>query len=433
MPASSLVGSKIGNYELLEFLGEGTSTYSFLARDDRGKLLVAKRLADPLAADRATAARFLAVSELSSKIRMKRCVAVVVAQRSSADGVFLFREHVEGRPLSRIVEAGRLSELDPGRVADDLCEAVRALASRGVIHGGIHPGNVIVQADGQARVTDFGVGLSRLTSKAGDSYPLDALRYLAPEQLRGESAEAQADVYAVGLLVSLLYHGVPPFAAADRRELATRILTGFAEANPVLAAAVDRFAAKRYGSVDALRDRLKDLFPPEAKPDDKVDHKPDKRPDPRPEVKLDLKPEPKLESKPEPKLEPKPEPKSEPERQLQPKTAEPPGELSRIFDLKGGRDLLTLPANEPWRVPRAAAEQRPLQLVNQGRGPLRIAIKCVGRGVSANLAEVDIRPGGMAPLIVTFSADGDEWANLQLTWQNGSRQANRVMRIQRTV
>ena len=181
-------GVVIGGYRVTGRLGAGTIAEAFLASNARGKTVVAKKLADPFAAQDKVKRNFLGISQQSARIRIRKHVAVIAGQHSSTDGVYLLREYVEGESLRDLLERGELTRRDgAGQVLRDLCEALRALQRGGVVHGGIHPGNVIVQPDGRAKLTDFCASRFALSGSLASSYPLGALRYLAPEQWGGAS------------------------------------------------------------------------------------------------------------------------------------------------------------------------------------------------------------------------------------------------------
>ena len=336
-----MIGFRVGSYEIVERLGQGTSTTTWLARDHRGKRAVVKRLLDPLAADEAVVVRFLAAVDQSGKIRVRNHVATVLAEKRSSEGVFLVRQYVEGDSLARCAEKGRLSSLDPDQVARDLCDAVRAMASRDVIHGGLHPGNAIVRPDGRVKVTDFGITAAVLTSSVPESTPLEALAYLAPEQWQGAEATPRTDIYSVAAMISLVDHREPIFRVRDRRQVEQEALSTGSHVGPVLAAALHPDPARRYTAIDELRSRLGDRN--------------------------------SLERQTE---IPKPAAQA---------TTPAGGSLDWIFDVKERRNLLESLPPKPWIIKRdGRRQQRPLQVANRGPGNLQLSVSTVGEGVSGS-------------------------------------------------
>lgn len=374
------LGLKIGGYELVQEFGGGTVSTTWLARDDSGKCVVAKRLLNHLAGQPGLSEQYLRAVELSSKVRMKRFVAIVTSQKSSPDGVFLLREYVAGKPLADFLRRGAVQELNLVQLADDLGEGLRSLSMRGIVHGGLHPWNVIVQPDGRARITDFGTSLGQLGGKVNGNYPLGRLRYLAPEQWKGQPADVKSDIYSLGLIFARLLSAEDLFPANDFRELGLLVQTGTSRSEPVLAGALEPNPARRLGDVEKLRDGLKAL-----------------------DFQSLLE---KITKK-----------------TLPPTVAH--GNLTSLFDLRGNRDLLTLPSIPPIPVPA------PLSLANGGAGMLSLAVQSPSRGVIISPPGLDIAPGQRGTMRVDLAADADRFANLFFRWDAQGGPQELVFKIYR--
>src|SRR6516162_2521573 len=200
----------IGLYIVGDRLGTGTAADSFLTAST--PVQVVKRLKNDLAESELTKQRFLDALTQTSKIKSRRFLAMVLSQKTCEDGIFLVREHVEGKSLAQFQREGQLAGLNAKQLAYDLCDALRALHLQGIVHGGVHPGNIIVQADGHLKLVDFGIGRARLTGRVDAACTLPGARYLAPEQWAGQEIGPETDLYSAGLIVALL---------ADRREPVT--------------------------------------------------------------------------------------------------------------------------------------------------------------------------------------------------------------------
>ena len=390
-----MIGLKIGSYQILEELGSGTSATAYLARDSRGKRMVAKRLRDLLASNRTIVERFLAAAEASARIRIRKHVAAVLVRRTSAEGVLLFREYVEGRPLSDYVRAGKLAELDGDQLARDICDGLRAIASRDIVHGGIHPGNVIVGPDGRAKLTDFGIGLAHLMAEVTQAYPAEALGYLAPEQWGGERGTTRSDIYSVGAIIALLDHGRAIFDGKDYAQLKAQISAGRKLSCPVLSAALHANPARRHPTVEKLRDSLAQRAAATKRP------KPAK-----------------------PKRKPAKTAKAAPGKA---------GWLSSLFDRVAGRDLLESFPPKPWFIPPSShRQQRPLRAANGGPETLTLSVSSVGKGVSASPSRLAIDPGGAAWTVVNVEPGSDTFVNLLLKWKQGRTEKQVVIKVVRS-
>lgn len=159
----------------------------------------------------------------------------------------LVRPYVTGRPLAELLRDGPLSEARAVPIARALAGALAPLHARGIAHGELHPGNVILSDDGAVTILD---GLEPFCGVAepGDPYAAAEAAHAAPEVVRGARPTPRADVWTIGLLVHRLLTGAHPLEGGDPATTAARILyetplgTGLARPDlpPTLAAAVDR-------------------------------------------------------------------------------------------------------------------------------------------------------------------------------------------------
>ncbi len=432
--ADAEIDVQIPGYEILRVLGAGTSTKSYLALDKKGNHVVVKRLMDRLASQPRVAHKFLAVNDQSSRIRMKRHVATVSGQRSSADGIYLVRQFVEGRSLAACILKGFLKHLDAHRLARDIGEAIRAMNTRGVVHGGLHPGNVIVTTDRRAIVTDFGCGLAQLCQGIQKPYPLDALRYLAPEQWLGKQGDERADVYSAALVIALLKNGRHAFDANDGNRLEAQIRTGHVDSTAAITKAVNKSAEMRYPNIDAFNKELRAEWKPAKSTPDRppaptrdskaAPNTPTKSPPAQePPRKAKARPKSKAKSQstepskarptPDPPQPPEPKPVVEPDAKPEFETDEHP-ELAV-------RDVLSraeVTAQSPSVfVPAASTrQQRPLRLTNVGRGILDLTLSSHGSGIDVNPTHLVIPPGRANSVTVTLDPNSDRITKLACRW-----------------
>src|SRR5512132_3120335 len=126
-------------------------------------------------------------------------------------------EYIDGEDLASLLRRiGRLPSDKALDLARQLCAGLAAAHERGVLHRDLKPANVMIDGEGQVRITDFG-----LAAIAGSAHnPLAGTpAYMAPELLAGKEASVQSDVYALGLVLYELFTGRRAFSAPTVAEL----------------------------------------------------------------------------------------------------------------------------------------------------------------------------------------------------------------------
>jgi eukaryotic-like serine/threonine-protein kinase len=201
-------------YELGPVLGEGG-----MARVHRGydrqlrRPVAVKVLAPPYDRDRAFVERFR--REARSAAGLSHPNVVSVFDNGSYHGThFIVTELVEGETLADRLRGGPMPPEEAAAVAVDVCRALEAAHSRGLIHRDVKPGNVMLLPDGRVKVVDFGIaraaGSDTLT---GTGVVLGSTAYLAPEQASGQPVDERADLYALGCVLYEMLTGAVPFSA----------------------------------------------------------------------------------------------------------------------------------------------------------------------------------------------------------------------------
>ena len=211
------VGRVLGDrYRLTRPLGVGASAHVYVAEDISLRRLVAIKVLHPaLAGDEAFLRRFRAEAQVVAALRHPNILRVYDWGQDSG-APYLVMELLEGGSLRALLDRGEL--LSPAQAAAVGADAARALDyahRRGLVHRDIKPANLIFDDEGRLTVADF--GLARALAEATWTEPAGAVvgtaRYAAPEQVRGESLDSRADVYALALVLIEATTGIVPFAA----------------------------------------------------------------------------------------------------------------------------------------------------------------------------------------------------------------------------
>jgi hypothetical protein len=242
----------------------------WLAEDPLLSRRVAVKLLLPaLAVDDALRVRFRNEAIAAAKLTHPGIVATY--DTGDDDGTaYIVMELVEGKTLRRLIDdRGTLTVGDAVDISSQVADALEHAHRQGLVHRDIKPANVLVQPDGRVKVTDFGIakaaGSDDLTRTG---HVVGTARYLAPEQVDGQSVDGRADVYALGLILYEMLTGKPPFRGDT--EMATAVARLTNAPDPVSAArpdvprpledAVARSLARdpeyRFQSAQAFKDAL---------------------------------------------------------------------------------------------------------------------------------------------------------------------------------
>ncbi len=201
-----------GRYRVLQKIGSGGMADVWLADDTHLQRRVAlKVLHARFAQDQEFIERFRREAEAAAGLQHPNVVAVF--DRGEVDGTYyIAMQYLEGRSLKELIDAGLSPEQAVGLVRQVL-EGARFAHRHGIVHRDLKPQNVIVDADGKATVTDFGIaraGVSEIT-QAGSV--MGTPHYLSPEQAQGFDVTAVSDLYSVGVMLYEALTGRVPFEA----------------------------------------------------------------------------------------------------------------------------------------------------------------------------------------------------------------------------
>ena len=226
---SPLRGTTLGNYRLLDPLGEGAFGTVFLAEQREP---VVRRVALKMLREEQTApnvlARFEAERQALALMEHPHIATILDAGSDSNGRPYFVMEYVPGRPITSCVDEKRLTLRQRLELFEQVCHAAQHAHSKGVIHRDLKPSNIMVTTrDGRAhaKVIDFGIAKAtqmRLTPHTlftADSAFIGTPEYMSPEQVAGSpDIDTRTDVYSLGVVLYELLVGSTPFGTKALRE-----------------------------------------------------------------------------------------------------------------------------------------------------------------------------------------------------------------------
>ena len=215
-----------GRYRIVRKLGSGGMADVYLAEDeDLGRRIAIKILNDRHANDESFVERFRREAKNAAGLSHPNIVSIY--DRGEAEGTYyIAMEYLDGRSLKELVVArGPLPISDAIDATRQVLAALRFAHRKGVVHRDIKPHNVMADADGRLKVTDFGIaraGVSQMT-EAGSI--IGTAQYLSPEQARGAPVDQRSDLYSVGVVLYEMLTGTTPFSGESPVEIAMKHLS----------------------------------------------------------------------------------------------------------------------------------------------------------------------------------------------------------------
>src|SRR5262245_29172215 len=232
--ATLRIGQPFGRYRIEGLLGSGGMGVVYRARDRKLQRTVAIKVPERTDAD--TRRLLLQEGRLAASLTHP-AICRVHAIRANADPPFIVMEHVNGTPLSTVIQRGDGLPLELAlRYATQLVGAVAYAHGRGVVHGDLKSANILIEPGGTLKVVDFGLAVRQRIDADASRFELETTRasgrsgagtipYMSPEVLRGGPSDLLSDVWALGVVTYEMLSGCRPFTGSTRYEMASAILT----------------------------------------------------------------------------------------------------------------------------------------------------------------------------------------------------------------
>ncbi len=202
-----------GRYEVLEQIGAGGMAIVYKAKDLLlNRVVTIKVLREQFSSDEEFIRRFRREAQSAASLSHPNIVSVYDVGKEG-DIEYIVMEYVEGRNLKEIIrEYAPLTTEQSINLGRQITEAIQNAHENHIIHRDIKPHNILVTADGHAKVTDFGI--ARAVSSATVTHTGDivgSVHYLSPEQAKGLQINEQSDIYSLGIILYELVTGKVPY------------------------------------------------------------------------------------------------------------------------------------------------------------------------------------------------------------------------------
>ena len=236
MTVQSLVGQKIGSFEIVEIIGRGGMGVVYLAHDTKLDRSVAiKSIPHNLAGDSTTKMRFRREAKLLASLNHPNIATIhdIIEQDESAG--YLVLEYVPGETLTQRIAREPLNLEEALSIGQQVAEAVSAAHEKSIVHRDLKPGNTMITPEGRVKVLDF--GLAKASVSAGGNGETTVTQpgrimgtpaYMSPEQARGKETDYRTDIWSFGCMMYEMLTGHLPFEG----ETATDMLAHIIERKP---------------------------------------------------------------------------------------------------------------------------------------------------------------------------------------------------------
>ena len=231
-------GTRLGPYEVLNSLGAGGMGEIYRARDTRlDRVIAIKVLPERMAKDSYALARFVREAKAVAALSHPNILAIYDFG-SEQEVHFAVMELLEGETLKSRIKHVQLPWRKAVEIGMALAEGLSAAHIKGIVHRDLKPENIFLTSDGVVKILDF--GLARMVPSAipaGDETAslrddletipgtlMGTVRYMSPEQARGEPADARSDIFSLGCILYEMAFGVHPFARNTHAETLAAIL-----------------------------------------------------------------------------------------------------------------------------------------------------------------------------------------------------------------
>jgi len=206
----------IGRYRIIDRLGKGAMGVVYSAHDSLMERSVAiKIMMTDIEDDPEISTRFYREARAAGQLVHPNIITIF--DMGEDDGrPFIVMELLEGQTLNKHIETPDGADLERRiELMIQICSGLNAAHSRGIFHRDIKPGNLLVRANGELKIVDFGIARLASSSMTASGLIVGTPDYMSPEQARGQEVDQRSDIFSAGAVFYLMLTGRKPFAAPD--------------------------------------------------------------------------------------------------------------------------------------------------------------------------------------------------------------------------
>jgi WD40 repeat protein/DNA-binding SARP family transcriptional activator len=248
-PTLDLKGEPLRGYRLLDQIGEGAFGVVYRATQPQiGREVAIKAVHPELANHPDFVRRFEREAQIVARLEHPHVVPLYDYWREP-DAAYLVMRYLRGGSLEDLLDESSLEPIHAASILDQVAAALSAAHRQGIVHRDLKPGNILLDEEGNAYLTDFGVALDvGAPEKTSGTMMRGTPAYLSPEQIRLEPAVPASDVYALGVVLYEMLTGEHPFPASSLTTLLDQHmrdpLPSVRRTQPKLPVAIDTLIAK---------------------------------------------------------------------------------------------------------------------------------------------------------------------------------------------
>src|SRR5215472_315778 len=235
----AMMGELIGHYRIESLIGVGGMGEVYLARDlQLGRKAALKLLPERLTADETQLSRFKSEARSASALNHPN-ILTVYEIGSDGKRQFIATEFIEGVTLRRWLADERMNLRAALEIAVQVGSALTAAHEAGVVHRDVKPENIMLRPDEYVKLLDFGIAKLAEEGSAPEDHELattallqtrpglilGTVRYMSPEQARGQKVDARSDIWSLGVVFYEMVAGIPPFLGETPSDCIASILT----------------------------------------------------------------------------------------------------------------------------------------------------------------------------------------------------------------